>query len=207
MVETNKLLVDKIKHMIIDRYVEQQVPLTIRWAGGEPFVSHAYLELWKYIIASKAVNIKNVIQTNGSYLKKRSNILENFLPYIDQLRISFDAGTSETYSKVRRNGNWDELLDNCKYVKNIIDRLNLKISLTSDFIVQLDNVEEIPQYIETTRSLGFDTINLSKMWNWGTWEMEEFTRLNISDKTHPSHNRLIEILKPYKDSPEIINAC
>jgi pyruvate-formate lyase-activating enzyme len=196
--ETNKLLVDKIKHVIIDRYIVEGTPLTLRWAGGEPFVSHAYLELWDYIVAARATNIKNTVQTNGSYLKKRSNLLEKFLPYIDQLRISFDAGTSKTYSKVRINGDWQELLDNCVYVKNLIDKLDAKVILTSDFVVQLDNFQEIPQYIKIAKSLGFDTINLSKMWNWGTWDMEEFARLNVVDPTHLEYPELIKILESYK---------
>jgi len=203
MAETNKLLVDKIKHVIIDHYIKEQAPLTIRWAGGEPFVSHAYLELWKYIVEKKAGNIKNIIQTNGSYLKKRSTLLENFLPYIDQLRISFDAGASETYSKVRVNGNWDELLDNCRYVRDIIDKSNLKIILASDFVVQLDNFQDIPQYIEIAKSIGFDKINLSNMWNWGTWDQDEFRRLNISDPAHPKHQELFNIIKTYQNDIKV----
>jgi molybdenum cofactor biosynthesis enzyme MoaA len=203
LVETNKLLVDKIKHIVIDRYIKEQAPLTIRWAGGEPFISHAYLELWRYIVEKKAGNIKNIIQTNGSYLKKRSALLENFLPYINQLRISFDAGSSEIYSKVRVNGSWDELLDNCRYVKDVINKSNLKIILSSDFVVQLDNFQDIPQYIEIAKLIGFDKINLSNMWNWGTWDDNEFQRLNISNPTHPKHQKLIGIINPYKNDIQI----
>jgi hypothetical protein len=203
MVETNKLLVDKIKHVIIDRYIKEQASLTIRWAGGEPFVSHAYLELWEYIVEKKASNIKNIIQTNGSYLKKRSALLENFLPYIDQLRISFDAGTSETYSKVRVNGDWQELLDNCAYVKTLVGKLNTKVVLFSDFVVQLDNFQEIPQYIEIAKLIGFDAVNLSKMWNWDTWDHDEFQRLNISDPAHPKHQELFNIIKTYQNDIKV----
>ena len=208
MAETNKLLVDKIKHVIIDRYVKEQQSLTIRWAGGEPLVSHAYLDLWEYIVENKATNIKNIIQTNGSYLKKRSALLEEFLPYINQLRISFDAGTGDTYSKVRVNGDWEELLSNCAYVKSLIDKSNFDITLSSDFVVQLDNFKEIPQYIKTAQSIGFDKINLSKMWNWDTWTADEFTRVNVTDPTHPQYSQLVEILAPYKDIKEVEhNVC
>jgi sulfatase maturation enzyme AslB (radical SAM superfamily) len=194
----NQQLVEKIKHLIIDRYVESNTPLTIRWAGGEPFVSHAYLELWEYIISKGNTKIRNIIQTNGSYLTKRSALLKIFLPYIDQLRISFDAGTAETYKTIRVNGEWDTLLENCQYIRQLIDsQSEHKINLLSDFVVQRNNYKEIPQYIDIVKSLGFDNINLSKMWNWGTWPTDEFRQLNIGDTTHPEHNLLIDILCNY----------
>ena len=193
----NLLLVEKIKHVILDPYIENNIPLTIRWAGGEPFVSHAYLELWKYIIEKKATNIKNSIQTNGSYLKRRSDILDSFLPFISQLRISFDAASEETYNKIRVNGDWDTLIDNCRYIRQLIDLKNNKIKLTSDFVVQLDNYKEIPEYIALTKQLGFDLIGVSRMWNWDTWSMEEFTQRNVSDSSHPLHNELLDMLHNY----------
>ncbi len=208
MAEINQQLVDKIKHVVLDRYIESGTPLAIRWAGGEPFVSHAYLELWQYIVDKKAVNITNIIQTNGSYLHRRAELLEKFLPYIQQLRISFDAGTAATYSKIRVNGDWETLVNNCAHVRKLIDKLKLNVYLSSDFVVQLDNFQEIPQYISLTKSLGFDNINLSKMWNWGTWEDEEFAHLNISNVGHPQHQELVTIIKPYSSDKKINqNAC
>ena len=205
MAEINQKLVNKIKHVILDRYVETQTPLTIRWAGGEPFVSHAYLELWQYIVDKKATNIKSIIQTNGSYLHRRAKLLEEFLPYIDQLRISFDAGTDATYRKTRVNGDWDTLINNCAHVSRLIDTLGLPVKLASDFVVQVDNFQEIPQYVELAKSLKFSNINLSKMWNWGTWSDEEFRRLNISSADHPKHKELISIIDYYKTDAEVNN--
>lgn len=208
MADVNQRLVDKIKHVILDRYIETNTPLTIRWAGGEPFVSHAYLELWQYIVDKKAVNIKSVVQTNGSYLHRRAELLEAFLPYVSQLRISFDAATAETYTKVRVNGDWLTLISNCNYIKTLIDKSKLKVQLSSDFVVQLDNFQEIPQYIELAKSFKFNLIYLSKMWSWGTWSDEEFTRLNVSDTNHPRHQELVDIVKPYQPDKTIVqDAC
>ena len=197
MAEINQLLVNKIKHVILDRYIDSQTPLTIRWAGGEPFVSHAYLELWQYIVDKQATTITNIIQTNGSYLHRRAELLEKFLPYVQQLRISFDAGTEVTYNKTRVNGDWNILVSNCTYVKKLVDTLGLPVRLSSDFVVQLDNFQEIPQYVQLAKSIGFNEINLSKMWNWGTWSDEEFIQLNVSSVNHPRHQELVAIVKPY----------
>jgi molybdenum cofactor biosynthesis enzyme MoaA len=205
MAEINQQLVNKIKQVILDRYIETQTPLTLRWAGGEPFVSHAYLELWQYIVDNKATNIRSIIQTNGSYLHRREKLLKEFLPYIDQLRISFDAGTDATYKKTRVNGDWNTLIDNCAHIHKLVDTLELSVQLTSDFVVQTDNFQEIPQYIALANSLKFSNINLSKMWNWGTWSDEKFRQLNISSVDHPDHNKLISIIDNYKNDPKVNN--
>jgi MoaA/NifB/PqqE/SkfB family radical SAM enzyme len=196
--DVNRKLVERIKHSIIDLYIEKDATLIVRWAGGEPFLSHAYLDLWDYI-SQHPSRIKNVIQTNGSYLSRRDNLLEKFLPYVSELRISFDAASAETYSKIRVNGVWEDLLDNCLYIKELITRLGCSTRLVSDFVVQLDNYKEIPKYIEIVKDLGFNKINLSRMWNWDTWDMDEFARLNISDSNHPDHQELLEILAPYRN--------
>ena len=107
--DSHASVVEKIKHLILDRYAQENAPLNIRWAGGEPLVSHAYLNLWEYIAELNNPNIVSIVQTNGSYLRKRSAILEKFLPYVSTLRISFDAGTADTYSRIRKNGVWEEL--------------------------------------------------------------------------------------------------
>lgn len=197
MWESNKLLVEKIKHLIIDKYVESKTPVTFRWAGGEPLVSQAYLDIWQYIVDTGAKNIRNVIQTNGSYLIKRSRLLENFIEYIDVIRISFDAGTANTYSQIRVNGEWNNLLENVKYTRQLVDAQKTPIELWSDFVIQLGNYNEIPKYVEIATELKFDKIALSRMWNWATWNDEEFEKLNVSNPLHKEYDQLQKILKPY----------
>jgi sulfatase maturation enzyme AslB (radical SAM superfamily) len=188
--------VEKIKYLLLDKYGDQ--PVTIRWAGGEPFISRAYLDLWEYISKSGKTNIRNVIQTNGSYIKKKADLLEKFLPYVDSIWVSFDAGTSDTYSKTRVNGNWDTLLENCSFLRKLIDQSGARTKMNSSFVTQLDNYEEIKQYCETANQVGFDGINVNNMWNWDTWSMEEFNRKNVFSPTHPEYNKLIKIITDVK---------
>lgn len=193
----NKKLVDKIKHLIIDKY--RETPLTLRWAGGEPFVSRAYLELWEYIVDTEA-NVKNIIQTNGSYLIKRGELLKKMLPYISRIRISFDAGSADTYQKIRVNGEWDNLLSNCKFIRDLIDQSGEHVVLQSDFVTQYSNYREIDQYVAIADQLGFDEIFISKMWNWGTWSSDEFKMYNITDPSHLEHKNLVTIINRIKNT-------
>ena len=189
----NNRLVQQIKNQVIDRIEDQLV--TIRWAGGEPFMSEAYIELFEYIIASGKQNIQNVIQTNGSLLQQKQILVKQLLPYIVELRISFDAGTEETYKKIRVNGSWSRLIDNARWIKEVITISKYNTKLTADFVVQKDNYKEIPMFVDLCKSIGIDNINLQKMWNWGTWNQEEFDDKNIYTPLHPDYDDLKKYFK------------
>jgi sulfatase maturation enzyme AslB (radical SAM superfamily) len=189
----NDRLVEKIKHQIIDRIVDQ--PVSIRWAGGEPFMSEPYLELLNYIIASGKRNIQNIIQTNGSLLQQKNKLVTQLLPYISELRISFDAASKETYKNIRVNGNWEKLLDNVVWVRDVIKKNGHSTQLTADFVVQKANYKEIPLFVKLCKELGITKFNLQKMWNWGTWDQETFDNNNIYNPTHKDYEDLLKQFK------------
>ena len=189
----NNGIVHQIKTLIIDHIGTQ--PVNIRWCGGEPFISEVYMDLMNYIVASGKTNIQSTIQTNGSYLKKHAAFLAGFLPHVTELRISFDAGTAATYSRLRVNGDWNTLLDNVRFVKQLVDQKKFATKLTADFVVQADNYKEIPEFVKTCQDLGITNINLQKMWNWGTVSQEEFDRNNIYNSSHPNYDDLKQIFE------------
>lgn len=189
----NNDIVAKIKHLIIDQITDQ--PVEIRWCGGEPFISEVYLDLLEYITQLNKTNIRHVIQTNGSYLKKKSDLLEKLLPSMTELRVSFDAATADTYHKIRVNGQWQSLIDNVQWARNQIDAQGTNTLLSADFVVQLDNYKEIPEYVKLCHELGIDKITFQKMWNWGTWPKNIFKEKNVYDPAHPNYTDLLAIFK------------
>jgi sulfatase maturation enzyme AslB (radical SAM superfamily) len=184
----NDKLVERIKHEIIDKIDTRFI--TIRWAGGEPFMSKAYIELFDYIIISGKQNIQNIIQTNGSLLQLKQTLVKRLLPYISELRISFDAASEETYKKIRVNGSWDKLIANVTWVRELITTSGYNTKLSADFVVQKDNYKEIPDFVALCTQLGIEHINLQKMWNWGTWSQVEFDDKNIYNPSHPDYEDL-----------------
>ncbi len=189
----NDRIVEKIKHLIIDHIHSQ--PVEIRWCGGEPFISEVYQDLFEYIIASKKLNIQHIIQTNGSYLRSKADLVQKLLPTTKELRISFDAATAETYQKIRVNGDWDLLISNVRWVNNLITELQLPTRVSADFVVQLDNFKEIPAFIDLCDDLGIQHINFQNMWNWGTWPQQEFDNKNIYNPAHTLYRQLIEMFE------------
>lgn len=192
----NFRIVEKIKHLIIDQ-VDQQ-PMSIRWCGGELFISAAYMDLLEYITAQNKPTIKHIIQTNGHYLQSRQQLIEQLAPHIQSFWVSFDAATADTYRKVRRGGSWDQLLKNVNWLMNFLESNQLKFSVSACFVVQLDNYSEIPQFVELCSRYKITDIQLQKMWNWGTWPQEEFDKKNIYNPQHSLYADLSKIFAQAK---------
>lgn len=189
----NDNIVDKIKTLIIDKIDTQ--PISIRWCGGEPFISESYLSLMNYILDAGKENIQHIIQTNGSYLQTKQDLLQRLLPSTQDLRVSFDAASEATYHKIRINGQWELLLDNVRWLIQIVSKNNFRTKITADFVVQLDNYKEIPLFVELCAQLGIEHINFQKMWNWGTWPQDVFDSKNIYN---PKHSKFYELQNIFK---------
>jgi MoaA/NifB/PqqE/SkfB family radical SAM enzyme len=72
--------------------------------------------------------------------------------------------------------------------------MGVKTKIKSDFVVQLDNYQEIPAYFEVAKSLGFHGTHLGKMWNWDTWDSVTFEQKNVYNEQHPEYPQLLEII-------------
>lgn len=189
----NNQIVEKVKKLIIDKINDTRV--TIRWCGGEPFMSEVYLDLFEYIIKVKNKNIQNIVQTNGSLLLSKKQLVTNLLPYISEMRISFDAGSPEVYAKTRIGGNWERLIENVKFLVAVKKENNLATKVTADFVVQKNNYKDIPSYFNLCQELGIEANPLQKMWNWGTWSDEQFDEMNVYTSTHTLFNEVTEYIK------------
>jgi len=189
----NDNIVDKIKTLVIDQIDHQ--PISIRWCGGEPLISETYLTLMNYILDTKKTNIQHIIQTNGSYLQSKQDLLQRLLPSTQEMCISFDAATATTYHKIRVNGRWNLLLDNVRWFKQFVDKNNFPTQISAYFVVQLDNYREMPLFVELCAQLGIDNINFQKMWNWGTWPQDVFDSKNVYNPQHSKFAELQDIFK------------
>jgi molybdenum cofactor biosynthesis enzyme MoaA len=192
----NDTIASQVKRLIFDNIGTQ--PVSIRWAGGEPFISDVYVDLLQYCIDSGKTNIRHIIQTNGSYLKSKSDLVTYLLPHIKELRISFDAATADTYHRVRVNGVWSNLLENVRWVMDLVNRTSASVKITADFVVQEDNYKEIPAFAHLCNELGIENINYQKMWNWDTWPAEELRRRSVWHEEHEKYSEVVGLLEQAK---------
>lgn len=105
--------------------------------------------------------LKIDLLTNGTLFTPRlwETISHN---HYDTIGVSIDAATKETYQSIRRNGNWDTLLNNLELIselraKKVFNRFSLY------FCVMKSNYKEMKQFVELGKSLGCDQIEFTKI--------------------------------------------
>jgi wyosine [tRNA(Phe)-imidazoG37] synthetase (radical SAM superfamily) len=113
---------------------------------------------------------------------------------INTVIVSLDAGTSDTYARVRRGGDWNQLMDNMKFLSEL--NRDKKIGgLRIDFVVQTSNYREMSLVVELGKQLKVDTVYFSSVINWGTWNDVDFDAHAVWKDTHPLFDDFIQSLR------------
>jgi MoaA/NifB/PqqE/SkfB family radical SAM enzyme len=76
---------------------------------GEPLLNPMLEEYFKIL---RKLGLKVFLSSNGLLLHKRLELLFAYKDVIDELRLSIDGATKETYEKIRRPGKFDRLIQN-----------------------------------------------------------------------------------------------
>lgn len=118
------------------------------------------------------------LYTNGTLLDKKMLdwILDNYV--LDDLSISIDASTEGTYNKIRRGGNWNQLMNNIQYISKMKKAGRIPYWVVQ-FVIQRDNVAELQSFVEKAEQWGVDEIEFNGIDNWGTYTDEEFQKVNV----------------------------
>ena len=140
-------------------------------------------------------NVKIDLQTNGvMFTPKMWRNLHKIHKNIRVVMISFDAALPSTYNITRRDGDWDLLVENVKFLgikrsEGFMEHLRL------DFVVQDINYKEMPQFVTLGKSFGgVDNVSFSMVTNWGTWSDEIFDQRAIWRRDHPEFDSFMQVL-------------
>jgi MoaA/NifB/PqqE/SkfB family radical SAM enzyme len=146
-----------LKHLPIEQ-LEQWVPYLrqaqfIQLHGdGEPLLSPAF---WRALelIGTDSKETKCVsINTNGMLLNK-DNIERLINSPLQNINVSLDAATPETYRKIR-GADFNVLLNNIRNFVRIRDQLGAKLPLLYlNMTLMRANIEELPQFIRLVSQL------------------------------------------------------
>ncbi|MCK4781643.1 SPASM domain-containing protein [Candidatus Parcubacteria bacterium] len=126
----------------------------LKWIGltgiGESFLNKDFMKMLRYV---KSKNIFVELYDNFYFLDSKA--AEEFIEMgVDQLFISLDAATKETYEKIRVGSNFERVTNN---VRNFIQLKKEKKKYFPEvdfhYIINRLNINEIPQYIELVHSL------------------------------------------------------
>ena len=195
--ERRKQVNDKMCEMLFGQPTDRQFSIHVT-GSGDPFASRIYREMLQSINGDDFPNLEVNLQTNGvMFTPKNWDRISKIHNNLRRCAISFDAGTKDTYeNKTRVGGNWDLLLENCKF----LDTKTLEypnFNMVYDFVVQVDNYKEMRRYAKTiiNNFSNAGSINFSLVTDWGTWPKEVYEQKCIWKDTHPEYNSLLDVLQ------------
>lgn len=148
---------EKIEEIIEDcsRMGVRAIQLT---GGGEPTVHPHFISICERI---KSKGIDLAVVTNGLLLnEKKAEVLRDAC----WARVSIDAGTAETYSKIRRVAPQQfEMIEN--NIRRFSSFPNRAVLLGVGFVVVKENYKEIYEGCKRFKEWGVDNVRLSAMFS------------------------------------------
>jgi len=147
------LTLEKAK-MILNQLGPEIVHLRL-WNWGEPFLNKDFFKIVKEVKKHKIfVNTS----TNAFFLTKEiaKEIVNSNL---DELIISLDGASEETYKKYRKNGSFKQVINSIKEVNNQKELQNKKYpKIKLQFIIMKHNQHEIKKIIKIAKEIGVNKL-------------------------------------------------
>ena len=200
----------RVKMFIADSKKIKEVQLTIdeineKWSNyiktlyitgsGDPFISVGFRNFLRNFDRKKYPKIETIhLHTNATrWNKEMWESMPNIHPFVNSCEISIDAGTKDTYeNKTRINGDWDELIENLKFIATIPLLESIKLS----FVVQQHNYKEMGIFYNTMKEIfkGKEGLKVffGKINNWGTFSNEEFLTHEVDNPNHPEYQEFVK---------------
>ena len=142
-------------------------------SDGDPFASHVYRHFMEQ--TPERNNIKYSILTNGLMFKEFHHKVPYVINNLQELGVSIDGATKETYEKLRLGGKWEKILEGLECMAEQKQKHGFRFIL--HFVVQKDNYHEMETIINLGEQYGADRVWLNKIEDWGT--SDDFHTQNI----------------------------
>jgi sulfatase maturation enzyme AslB (radical SAM superfamily) len=111
-------------------------------------------------------NIKYSILTNGLMFKEFHTKVPYVINNLQDLGISIDGATKETYEKLRLGGKWEKIKSNLQSIAD--SKHKYDFCLKFHMVVQQDNWWEMKAMAELAESYGVDEIYFNIIQDWNT---------------------------------------
>ena len=156
-------------------------------SDGDPFASHVYRHFMEQ--TPERDNIKYSILTNALMFKEFHTRVPYVINNLNELGVSIDGASKDTYEKLRLGGKWEKINENLECISKLKDRHGFRFIL--NFVVQKGNYHEMEDIIQLGKSYNADRVRLNKMEDWNVFD--NFGEMNIFSGEHPLH-------RDYKDN-------
>lgn len=163
-------------------------------SDGDPFASHVYRHFMDQ--TPERDNIKYSILTNALMFEDFHTRIPYVIRNLQELGVSIDGASKETYEKLRLGGNWEKINQNLKCISELKKKHNFRFIL--HFVVQKENYHEMEEIINLGKQYGADRVWLNKLENWNTFN--NFAEENVVDPMHKEHEKyqsMLENIKQY----------
>ena len=179
-------LADKINEWLYNYKHPIQVHMG---SDGDPFASHVYRHFMEQ--TPERDNIKYSILTNGLMFKEFHTKIPYVIDNLEELGVSIDGASKETYEKLRLGGKWDKINENLECMAEQKAKRGFRFIL--HFVVQKDNYHEMEDIIMLGKKYKADRVWLNKMEDWNV--SPNFEEHNIFRSSHPLHGDYMRRLK------------
>lgn len=140
------VLSEQTLNKLVDDVIRLDIKSVIFSGGGEPLTNKFTLSTLKTLY-DKGINTS--LNTNGFFLPED-------VSYINNLRVSIDAGTRETYADIHGIDAFDKITEKLKKIK--------KQELGLAFLINQYNYKEILDFCEWAQNIDYDFIHIRPAW-------------------------------------------
>jgi MoaA/NifB/PqqE/SkfB family radical SAM enzyme len=173
-----------ISNNLFSHATNQKIKLEVS-GTGEVFASPMLMNFVNSIDYSKFPNLELDIGTNGLMCEQNWHRLGGMQSSVKKITVSIDASQANTYEKIRRGGNWQQLLQAMKFLQN--KKHGQGIALHTRMIVQKQNYSEIESFYQLCQQFDVDVVEYSRLQNWSTWNYLEFKLQDVLNPAHPEY--------------------
>lgn len=139
----------KIMFSLIEELARMDVRAITFTGGGEPLVNPATP---RAMLTAKSLGIQVGLVTNGDLLDK-DEVRDAVLETCRYVRVSLDAGSDETYYKLKHPRFRNQFTRNLESIQSLI-KCGFKGDVGAAFLIHPDNYSELPELIEKLEGLG-----------------------------------------------------
>ncbi len=160
---------------------------------GDPFGSSHYRDVMR-LTSEQLPRLRLGLHTNAVLLDEKAWIDCKLDNRVCMVQISVDAATAETYSHVRRGGNFHRLLSNLEFLARL-RREKAFVRFDLLFVVQSRNFQEMPDFVRMAQRLDVDSVDFSLIDHWGRGMTDaQYAEAKIWGREHPRNGEFLELL-------------
>ncbi|MAR08811.1 MAG: hypothetical protein CL681_02395 [Blastopirellula sp.] len=180
----------------LDKIIENQYGLTeAKLTGlGEPMLhGDEYFELIKKL-RKKHIWVRMVTNASLLHIDNKSKKLAE--SGVNDITISIDGATKETFEKIRRQSKFGDVIENCRELNERLAKNNNYIS-KAWCCVQGDNINELEKIVEVASNAKFPELTFSlNLHGWGREDLlEENQKKTIDNKSAIDIERVERLIK------------